>query len=204
MGYYERKELSYDDYVHMQGRKFRGKEERRKIAENTAKRRKKFNNVFTVAKPYLNKGSMLCLGARTGDEVEIAASIGFKPCFGIDLYPIGKEVIKADWHNMPFEDGSFDNVYTNSIDHCYDVELLAKEIKRVLKPNGKYYFQLERKKEVGKLEDPTDFIQSHANDFLFWDKGIDLANAFVEFGFVLENKWQDKRWDNFILVPGDE
>lgn len=200
MAYHERKDLDYDTYMYMQGRKFRTKREQTKIAENTEKRKKKFKRVFTEAKPLMNKGNLLCLGARTGDEVDIAKLMGFKPCIGIDLYPIGKEVIKADWHNMPFDNDVFDNVYTNSIDHCYDVKILAEEIKRVMRPGGKFYFQLERKKEVGALEDPTEFIQNHDNDFLFWDKGIDLANAFVDFGFTLINKWQDKRWDNFILT----
>lgn len=199
MAYHERKNLDYDTYKYMQGRKFREKKEQLKIRENTEKRKKKFKQIFTEAKPLLNKGNLLCLGARTGDEVDIAKLMGFNPCIGIDLYPIGKEVIKADWHNMPFDANSFDNVYTNSIDHCYDVTLLAEEIMRVLKQGGKFYFQLERKKEVGGLEDPEEFIQNHANDFLFWDKGEDLANAFIEFGFTLAHKWQNKRWDNFIL-----
>lgn len=204
MGFYERKQLSYDDYVYMQGRKFREKRERQKLEENTEKRKLKFERVFSAAKKYMNKGNLLCLGARTGDEITIAEKFGFKECVGIDLYPIGENVIKADWHNIPFEGDKFDNVYTNSIDHCYDVEILAKEIKRVLKPGSKFYFQLERKKEVGHIDNRQEFIDNHANDFLFWDKGIDLANAFVGFGFTLADKWQDKRWDNFVLTPGDK
>lgn len=202
MAFYERKELSYDDYVYMQGRKFRDKKEQMKIAENTEKRKKKFKQIFTNAKPFLNKGSLLCLGARTGDEVIIARSMGFKPCIGIDLYPIGKEVIKADWHNIPFKDNSFNNAYTNSMDHCYDIKLLAEETKRVLRPDGKFYFQLERKKKIKSLEESREYIENHANDFLFWEKGINIANIFVEHGFMIVKKWQDKRWDNFVLTNG--
>ena len=200
MAYHERKELDYDSYIYMQGRKARDPKEYKKILNNIDKRKRNFETVFTNAKHKLNEGSLLCLGARTGEEVDVAKQCGFYPCIGIDLYPLGGDVIKADWHDMPFDDDFFDNAYTNSIDHCYDVEILAMEIKRVLVPEGKFYFQVEKKKSVGDIPDPRQFIQNHKNDFLFWDKGIDIANVFVDLGFTLTHTWDNKRWENFILA----
>lgn len=199
MAYHERKEIDYDSYVYMQGRKARDPKEYKKILANIKKRKRTFSIIFSNVQHKLNKGSLLCLGARTGEEVEVAKQFGFSPCVGIDLYPLGKDIIKADWHNMPFDDAFFDNVYTNSIDHCYDVEILALEVKRVLLPEGKFFFQVEKKKAVVDLPNPRDFIQQHKNDFLFWDKGIDIANVFVDLGFDLIDSWEDQRWESFIL-----
>lgn len=200
MAYHERKEIDYDSYVYMQGRKARDPKEYKKILANIEKRKRNFSFIFSDARHKLNKGSLLCLGARTGEEVEMAKENGFDPCIGIDLYPLNDEVIKADWHDMPFEDAFFDNVYTNSIDHCYDVEILALEIKRVLRPEGRFFFQVEKKKAVADIPNPREFIQKHKNDFLFWDKGQDIANVFIDLGFELKFSWDNKRWENFILV----
>ena len=56
------------------------------------------------------------------------------PCISDDSFTY----IKGFAENMPFEDNFFDAVLCmNSFDHFDDLEKVAAEIKRVLKPNGK-------------------------------------------------------------------
>lgn len=76
--------------------------------------------------------SVLCLGARSGAEIEAFEEVGCRPV-GIDLEPMGPGVIYGDFHRVPFEDRSFDVAYTNSLDHVYDEHRFLQEIARVVK-----------------------------------------------------------------------
>ena len=81
--------------------------------------------------------SALCLGARFGGEVRAFWSVG---CFavGIDLRtaPESREVLYGDFQDLQFPDACVDFVYTNSLDHAYDITAVLSEIARVLKPSG--------------------------------------------------------------------
>ncbi len=47
--------------------------------------------------------------------------------------------VKGDAHNLPFDDNSFDIVWSDAVlEHVYDPWKVVQEIKRVLKPNGFY------------------------------------------------------------------
>ena len=81
--------------------------------------------------------SVLCLGARLGAEVRAFIDVG---CFavGIDLNP-GEHnpyVLYGDFHNLPMADSSVDVVYSNSIDHAFELDGMVAEIIRVLRPDG--------------------------------------------------------------------
>ncbi len=81
--------------------------------------------------------TVLCLAARIGTEVKAFLDLG---CFAvsIDLNP-GKEnryVVYGDFHDLQFAPGSVDVVYTNSLDHAFDINRIAQEILKVLKPAG--------------------------------------------------------------------
>jgi len=81
--------------------------------------------------------SALCLGARFGGEVRAFLSVG---CFavGVDVRtaPKSKHVLFGDFHCLQFPDRCVDFVYTNSLDHAYDIKAVLREIGRVLKPSG--------------------------------------------------------------------
>ncbi len=81
--------------------------------------------------PHLKIGnSVLCLAARSGAEIEAFQDVGCYP-LGIDLEPLGDGVICGDFHFLPFGNRSFDVVFTNSIDHVFDVYDFLAEVGRV-------------------------------------------------------------------------
>lgn len=195
--YYEKKNVPYDEYVIKQGRKANNPEKAKLLVGSVPKRIKKFEEIFKEARKSLNKGNILCLGARTGCEIKAAENLGYAAT-GIDLYPLDLIVIKGDWHNIPFPDDMFDNVYTNAVDHCYDVEKLALEVKRVLVPNGLFFFQLSNKQMLQTKEDKEKYMMESGN-FLFWETGQSLADAFAEYGFQVTKTWSNHKNENFIM-----
>jgi SAM-dependent methyltransferase len=81
--------------------------------------------------------SVLCLGARLGAEVRAFRNVGAF-AIGVDLNP-GKDnryVLPGDFHALDFPDACVDVVFTNSLDHAFDLPRLAKECGRVTKPGG--------------------------------------------------------------------
>ncbi|MBM3458075.1 MAG: class I SAM-dependent methyltransferase, partial [Armatimonadetes bacterium] len=81
--------------------------------------------------------SVLCLAARIGTEVKAFLDLG---CFavGIDLNPGAENryVVTGDFHALQFPDQCVDAVFTNSLDHAFDLPRLLGEIRRVLRPEG--------------------------------------------------------------------
>jgi SAM-dependent methyltransferase len=197
MNVIEKKNVDYEEYAFQQGRKARNPKKRKMFIEKIPARIKKFEKYFQQAGPYLVPGSMLCLGARTGCEIKAFINCGFEAT-GIDLYPLDNIVIKADWHDIPFNSATFDNVYTNAIDHCYDAEKLSNEIHRVLKQKGRLYFQTSKKQMLKTKENKKEYITKSSN-FLFWEDGIALAEHFIKFGFRIVVNWEEGKWENFIL-----
>jgi len=150
--------------------------------------------------PFLDGRNALCLGARSGSEVAAFRDLGFK-AIGIDLNP-GKEsdlVIPGDFHDIPFEDGSFDVVYFNSIDHALDVRKISQEIHRVLVPNGQLALEISTKLS---RRDAKYFERSGIYESLVWDKTEDVVATFEEFqtekdlGHTTKRK---KEWVGFVL-----
>jgi ubiquinone/menaquinone biosynthesis C-methylase UbiE len=44
----------------------------------------------------------------------------------------------GDFHRLEFPDGSLDAVYTNALDHVWDIEGVIREVRRVLRPGGAF------------------------------------------------------------------
>ena len=82
--------------------------------------------------------SVLCLAARQGSEVRAFIDRGAF-AVGIDLNPGPRNrwVVVGDFHDLQFADASLDYVYTNSLDHAFDLNRIMKEVRRVLKPTGR-------------------------------------------------------------------
>jgi SAM-dependent methyltransferase len=94
--------------------------------------------------------SVLCLGAREGAEVRAFLDRGAS-AVGVDLNP-GPDnpwVVRGDFHALQFADGSADLVYSNSLDHAFDLERMLAEVKRVLAPEGTFLVELARGTEEG-------------------------------------------------------
>ena len=55
--------------------------------------------------------------------------------------PSGAQFIVGSAHDLPFPDGSIDVVFGIAILHHLDLQLVAREVRRVLKPGGRAIFQ---------------------------------------------------------------
>ncbi|WP_414901212.1 class I SAM-dependent methyltransferase [Rhizobium cremeum] len=81
--------------------------------------------------------NVLCLGARTGAECDAFIKLGYFP-IGIDLNPGegNRYVVVGDFHDLQYADKTVDMVYTNALDHAFDLEKIVSEVIRVLKDDG--------------------------------------------------------------------
>lgn len=132
---------SYEEYVVHQSQKFneglkiKGGFDNKDILEY----RKRFYRRFRHLPSFLNKASrVLCLGARQGTEVEVLRDMGYRYAVGLDLNP-GPEnpyVSIGDFMALEYPDESVDMIYSNCVDHAYDLPRFFQEHSRVLKPGG--------------------------------------------------------------------
>lgn len=132
---------SYEEYVTHQKQKL---EEKLKIKGGFTRKellvyRLKFFRRFRFLPKFLPKSAIiLCAGARQGTEVEVLRDLGYKNAYGIDLNP-GPEnpfVRHGDFMCLDNADSSVDMIYSNCIDHAFDLETFFQEHARVLKPDG--------------------------------------------------------------------
>lgn len=127
---------AYSEHVARQASKLDGMI-RAGVALRNPKTAEMFRRRFElVALP--SNSMVLCLAARLGDEVEAWRQLGHIQAIGIDLNP-GPDnpyVVVGDFHDLQFASSSVDCVYCNSLDHAYDLDKIASEVRRVLKPGG--------------------------------------------------------------------
>ena len=185
---------TYAEYVYKQGGKARGRRDH--LLAHVEKNTEGFRRTFVRAAPHLKPGSILCLGARTGAESIGAEQAGFRGSIGIDLHPVGPSVLKGDWHDLQFKDAIFDNVYSNSLDHCLYLDRLCVGVKRVLKPSGRLYVMATNREQ--SLEQ-WQAAWPKANEGLFWSTSDDLRDAICEQGFVTLAQWRDGKWGHYVL-----
>ena len=89
-----------------------------------------------IEKEFLqNKKNSICLGARTGQEVFVLRELGLDS-IGIDLAEFPPYTIKGDIHNLFYEDGIFDLVFTNILDHSLYLQKFISEMERVSTKGG--------------------------------------------------------------------
>lgn len=119
---------------------------------------------------------VLCLGARIGTEVKAFIDKG---CFaiGIDLNP-GEEnryVVIGDFHDLQYANASVDVVYSNALDHVFELERVASEVHRVLRPGGLFLVDAERGSEEGM---EPEFYES-----FWWRSTRELCERLETMGF---------------------
>lgn len=117
---------------------------------------------------------VLCLAARLGGEVEAFRSHGAF-AVGIDLNP-GREnpyVLAGDFHNLRFPDDCVDVVFTNSLDHALELDRLAGEARRVLRPGGRLIV------EAGDFDEMT----AGGWEVALWSSADGLVRILEGFGF---------------------
>lgn len=183
---------AYEDYLKDQTAKCKQKESY--IRQKSE--RKYWEFCANFAKFEVPKGSsVLCLGARFGDEVRAWRTLGCESV-GVDLFGDEKDlVIKADWNNLPFDSDSFDYVYTNSIDHANDLDRMVREIKRVLNVGGKVLLELMRRHASSDEKIKQKFDNPERYEAMLWNIDEDVLSAFE--GFIVTKKWVDRRTEPF-------
>jgi SAM-dependent methyltransferase len=125
--------------------------------------------------------SALCLGARFGGEVRGFWSVG---CFavGIDLRtgPDSRHVLYGDFQDLQFPNACVDFVYTNSLDHAYDITKVLAEIARVLKASGELIVDAVRGNKEGH---PPGMWEC-----FYWSTTDDLIEVLRVNGFELVDR----------------
>ena len=103
--------------------------------------------------PDLTNKKVLMLGCGTGDESIFLKEYGAKEIVGIDISEESIKIAKAtypdvqfliaDMHEIPFENESFDFVYSSLVIHYSEYpESVYREIYRVLKKDGELLFSV--------------------------------------------------------------
>jgi SAM-dependent methyltransferase len=87
---------------------------------------------------------IVCAGARQGTEVEVLRNLGFRRAYGIDLNPgpANPLVRYGDFNRIDAPDSSIDLVYSNSVDHAFDLDIFFGEHARVLRADGYALYDL--------------------------------------------------------------
>jgi SAM-dependent methyltransferase len=127
--------------------------------------------------------SVLCLGARLGTECLAFKELG---CFavGIDLNPGDKNlhVLHGDFHDLQFPDRSVDHVFTNALDHVFDLGNVLREVRRVMRPEGCFIAEIVRGSRDAEGREPGAF------ESYWWDSVEAVVSAIERHGFVAEQR----------------
>jgi len=149
---------SYDEYLEHQGAKLD------KIIERLHKTEQEdyddFKDRFEHCKSLQQARSVLCLGARIGTEVQALHGLGYF-AVGIDLNPGAENryVLPGDFHQIVFPDASIDAIYTNVMDHVYDIEKILAEVDRLLPAEGLFITDLLQGFDEGFI--PGEYEATH-------------------------------------------
>jgi SAM-dependent methyltransferase len=131
----QRQYRSYDEYISHQRAKLDKISDR--LHETEQEDFLDFKQRFSDCQALKPGATVLCLGARLGTEVKALHTLGYF-AVGIDLNP-GPDnpfVLPGDFHHIVFPDDSVDVVYTNALDHVFDLQKIVAEIQRLLRPGG--------------------------------------------------------------------
>jgi SAM-dependent methyltransferase len=175
----QRQYQQYEDYLDHQKSKL-SKINSDWLAEYDSKYQQALTERLVQDKVVTPAMRVLCLAARIGTEVKSFLRLG---CFaiGIDLNPgqDNKYVVTGDFHHLQFADQSVDVIFTNSLDHAFDIQRLILEVARVLTPSG--FLILEVMK--GEAEGNAGGYRYYES--LSWKTVDDLLSHFVQAGFKI-------------------
>jgi len=122
----------------------------------------------------------LCLGARTGQEVVALHELGIE-AVGIDLVPCPPHVEEGDIHDLRFEDGSFDLIFTNVVDHSINPARMVAEMERVTVPGGAIILHLKLGPDIDQFS-ATEVRRPRAVAHLFQSSDITCSRP-IDNGF---------------------
>ena len=138
---------------------------------------------YQSKKESLKGKNILCLGARTGSECHAFIELGAFSV-GIDLNPgpANKYVLSGDFHNLQFSSESVDVIFTNALDHAFDLEKLIGEVKRVLKTDGSFFVELVKGSNDTDGREPGEF------ESLWWSNVTEISSKIEELGMIVYKK----------------
>lgn len=152
---------SYEHYVSHQ------KSKARMLSGFKEFRVEHFKNEFSTSKLFPEVGSsILCVGARFGEEVYALRSMGYL-AIGIDLEPTHSNsyVLRGDVHKIDFPNEVFSAVFSNILDHILFLEIALAEIKRVTKKPGRVILHLNdqtpKQFEARGWSNPSEFARKN-------------------------------------------
>ena len=178
-GLYRRQYASYDAYVAHQRDKLRHLD----LAAYDADFENELRTRLDTAGLVTRGDTVLCLGARLGSECRAFIGLGAF-AVGIDLNPGtgNHHVVVGDFHDPQFADASVDIVYTNCLDHSFDLEKVMASVDRVLNPGGAFIADIMN----GAADDEAWTADGY--DCLFWDKAEDFIETLRQItGFTVES-----------------
>ena len=159
----------YEDYINFQKIKTSDPEKRDKwLGEEWNTKLEDFKvQIGKISQALDSKKKVLCVGARTGQEVKAFKDLGVEDAIGIDLVENLPLVKVGDMNCLDFEDNTFDIVYTNSIEYSNNIKNAISEIERVTKIDGYIFIQCrvgnEDKFSEYKIENPIYDILTLTN-----------------------------------------
>ena len=141
---------SYDAYVKHQACKLASIADRLRRTE--VDELGEFRERFASCDALANIDVILCLGARLGTEVRALHSLG-RFAVGVDLEPgpDNRHVLHGDFHALVFPDASVGAVYSNALDHAFDLDRMVREVLRVLRPGGRFIAEIDAGFEEGTV-----------------------------------------------------
>lgn len=140
-----------------------------KLNDSYNSRLKEFEKEFKNIE-FLGLKKILCVAARLGTEVHALRNLNYD-AIGIDIFVTknNKYVRYGEFENIPYENQTFDAVYTNSVDHIYDLEKTVNEIDRVLNTRGYLLLSLMKGIDEG-------FEMAGTFETLVWKKRFDIIS----------------------------
>ena len=169
---------TYDDYVVHQADKLDSLGGEAFV--NSQKAVRMFRRRLELIAELPPKTSVLCLGARRGEEVQAFRELGHT-ANGIDLNP-GTDnpyVVRGDFHALQYADESLQCVYVNCLDHAFNLEKIVSEVYRVLKHGGLFVVDIVYGYDEGYV------VGNH--DAMHWAKARDFAEYLAKVsGFRIE------------------
>ena len=127
--------------------------------------------------------SVLCLGARIGTECKAFLDLGAF-ALGVDLNPgpDNRFVVTGDFHALQFADASVDWVFTNALDHAFDLPRVLAEVRRVLKPAGGLIAEIVAGSRDPRGREAADY------ESLWWDHADDVIALLERRGFAVTRR----------------